>query len=107
VRARYRRLLADGGARLFVAEETGRAVGYSAARPGLLEALYVLPERWGTDVADALYERAAEVAGAGATLWVLRDNARGRRFWERRGWRATGEEDYTGAAAECLYRLEG
>lgn len=104
VRARYQRLLGDRGVRLFVAEEAGSAVGYAAARPGRIEALYVVPEQWGTGVADVLYERVAEVAGSKATLWVLHDNVRGRRFWERRGWRATGEEDRAGSATECLYR---
>jgi GNAT superfamily N-acetyltransferase len=104
VRARYQRLLSDPRVRLFVAEEAGGAIGYAAARPGWIEALYVLPEHWGTGIAEVLYERAAEIAGSRATLWVLRDNVRGRRFWERRGWRATGEEDATGSATECLYR---
>jgi GNAT superfamily N-acetyltransferase len=105
VRARYQRLLSDDSTHLFIAEETGKPVGYAAARPGRLEALYVVPQWWGTGLADALYERAAKVAGSTATLWVLRDNERGRRFWERRGWRATGEEDGTRVAVECLYRL--
>jgi GNAT superfamily N-acetyltransferase len=103
VRARYERLFSDRRVRLFVAEETGSTVGYAAARTGRIEALYVVPELWGTGVADLLYERAAEIAGSEATLWVLRDNARGRRFWERLGWRATGEEDATRSATECLY----
>jgi GNAT superfamily N-acetyltransferase len=106
VRERYRRLLRDPDVHLFVAEQAGSAVGYAAARPGRIEALYVVPECWGTGVAGALYERAARIAGSNATLWVLRDNVRGRRFWERRGWRATGEEDETRSAAECLYRRE-
>jgi GNAT superfamily N-acetyltransferase len=105
VRARYERLLRESDVRLFLAEEAS-AVGYAAARPGRLEALYVVPERWGSGVADALYERVAEVAGDRATLWVLRDNLRGRRFWERRGWRATGEEDESSSATECLYRRD-
>ena len=103
VRSRYERLLAEADVRLFIAEDRMNAVGYAAARPGRLEALYVIPGQWGAGIADRLYERAAEVAGPGATLWVLRDNTRGRRFWERRGWRATGEEK-PGAATECLYR---
>jgi putative acetyltransferase len=107
VRERYERLLGESDVDLFLAEQAGSAIGYAAARPGRLEALYVVPERWGSGVADVLYERVAEVAGSGATLWVLRDNLRGRRFWEQRGWRATGEEDETGSAAECLYRREG
>lgn len=105
VRARYQQLLNDGSTQLFIAEEAGKPVGYAAARPGRLEALYVAPQWWGTGLADTLYERAAQVAGSDAKLWVLRDNERGRRFWERRGWRATGEVDGTRSAVECLYRL--
>jgi len=99
VRRRYERLLADPRVHVFLLDGTA----YAAARPGRLEALYVVPEAWGTGVADALYEHAAAVAGSDATLWVLRDNLRGRRFWERHGWRPTGEEDASGAV-ELLYR---
>jgi GNAT superfamily N-acetyltransferase len=99
VRRRYERLLADPEAQVFLIE----GLGYAAARPGRLEALYVVPEAWGSGIADLLYERSAAVAGTDATLWVLRDNLRGRRFWERRGWTPTGEEDTTGAV-EVLYR---
>jgi GNAT superfamily N-acetyltransferase len=102
IRSRYTALLRD--AVIVLAERDGRALGYAAARPGRLEALYVVPEAWGSGLADRLYERAAEVAGPDATLWVLRDNARGRRFWERRGWAPTGEEDTSQAAVELLYR---
>jgi GNAT superfamily N-acetyltransferase len=100
VRRRYARLLAE--AAVFITEGS-RPLGYAAARPGRLEALYVVPEAWGSGLADDLYELAAAVAGPDATLWVLRDNARGRRFWERKGWRPTGEEDASGAV-ELLYR---
>jgi GNAT superfamily N-acetyltransferase len=89
VRRRYERLLEDCDVRVFIAD----GVGYAAARPGHVEALYVVPEAWGTGVADALYDCVAEIAGSPATLWVLEANERGRRFWERRGWRPTGERD--------------
>ena len=92
VRRRYARLLADPEVDVFLAD----GVGYAAARPGHVEALYVVPDAWGTGVADELYARIDEVAGTPATLWVLEANARGRRFWERRGWHATGERDESG-----------
>ena len=91
VRRRYTRLLADPDAYVFVADG-----GYAAARPGHVEALYVVPEAWGTGLADELYELVDGVAGSPATLWVLEANERGRRFWERRGWRPTGERDDSG-----------
>lgn len=89
VRRRYARLLADPDVRLFIVD----GAGYAAARPGHVEALYVVPEAWGTGLAGELYACVDEVAGSPATLWVLEANERGRRFWERRGWRPTGERD--------------
>lgn len=100
VRRRYTRLLADPDVSVFIVD--GR--GYAAARPGHLEALYVVPEAWGSGVADELYAEAARVAGRPATLWVLEANERGRRFWERRGWRPTGERDES-KATELLYAI--
>lgn len=91
VRRRYTRLLADPEAHVFIAEG-----GYAAARRGHVEALYVVPDAWGTGLADELYGCISEVAGSPATLWVLEANERGRRFWERRGWRATGARDESG-----------
>ena len=91
VRRRYARLLADPDTQVFIADH-----GYAAARPGHVEALYVTPEAWGTGLADELYACIAAVAGRPATLWVLEANARGRRFWERRGWRPTGKRDESG-----------
>jgi GNAT superfamily N-acetyltransferase len=92
VRRRYTRLLADPEVRVFLVD----GAGYAAARPGHVEALYVVPEAWGTGVADELYARIDRVAGTPATLWVLEENPRGRRFWERRGWQPTGERDESG-----------
>jgi GNAT superfamily N-acetyltransferase len=62
--------------------------------PGTLEHLFVVPERWGTGVADALHDAALAVsreAGAGlCRLEVLEENRRARRFYERHGWRPDG-----------------
>ena len=59
-----------------------------------LEGLYVVPEYWGTGVAGELHDRALEVVrelgSARCHLWVLEDNARARRFYERRGWQEDG-----------------
>jgi len=72
-----------------------RPVGAACVRVGWLDGLYVVPECWGTGLADELHDRALElVRGLGSAsckLWVLEDNARARRFYERRGWRENGE----------------
>ncbi len=77
-----------------VAERDGAGLGFVAVAPPWLEALYVLPHAWGTDVAGRLHDAALQAlatAGVGlARLWVLEENARARRFYERRGWTADG-----------------
>ena len=66
-------------------------LGFAAVSPGWLNGLYVRPEAWGTGVAARLHERALAALGLGiARLWVLQENHRARRFYERRGWREDG-----------------
>jgi GNAT superfamily N-acetyltransferase len=66
--------------------------------PGLahLWQLFVLPEWWGRGVAPLLHDAAiAEMRERGydrARLFTPSLHARARRFYERREWRATGEE---------------
>ena len=59
-----------------------------------LYALYVRPAWWSTGTGRALMERVlARTSGAGyrsITLWVLRDNLRARRFYERAGFAPDG-----------------
>lgn len=64
--------------------------------PGLGEvrAVYVAPDRWRSGAGSALLamaeRRLADSGFADACLWVLADNARARRFYERAGWRIDG-----------------
>jgi GNAT superfamily N-acetyltransferase len=111
---------ADGleGAALFVAERHGRVVGFVTCGPervdpvcdqlgrtdavavtngrGEVYAFYLHPDAWGSGAAAALMARCrqylADNGFAHAVLWVLRDNPRARRFYERSGWSATGRE---------------
>jgi GNAT superfamily N-acetyltransferase len=77
-----------------LAEVKDEAVGFVATDPPWLDALYLLPDAWGTGVATELHEAGVEaLAAAGvvrARLWVLEENRRARRFYERRGWVADG-----------------
>ena len=67
-----------------------------------LYALYVRPAWWSTGTGHALMERVlARTSGLGyrsITLWVLRDNLRARRFYERAGFAPDG-------ATNVLHRL--
>ena len=95
MRERWREAVADPAARVVVAAEQGRPVGLAAVRRGWLDGLYVLPDRWGSGVAQALHDHALELgADLGSrccNLWVLEQNVRARRFYERLGWRENGE----------------
>jgi GNAT superfamily N-acetyltransferase len=94
VRLRWAATLEDPAARVVVANVESEPVGFACVRGDWLLALYVVPEQWGTGVADALYGRALEIVRelgfAHCNLWVLEENTRARRFYERRGWRENG-----------------
>ena len=76
-----------------------------------LYALYVRPDWWSTGTGRALMERVlARTSGTGylfITLWVLRDNRRARRFYERAGFTSDGATnvlDRLGGVTELRYR---
>jgi GNAT superfamily N-acetyltransferase len=79
---------------VLVYEHDGVPVGVALVQQCWLHGFYVLPEYWGTGVARELHEAAiAEQPDcAELKLWVLEDNLRARRFYEREGWRRNGEE---------------
>ncbi|MEV4702689.1 GNAT family N-acetyltransferase [Actinoplanes sp. NPDC049316] len=91
-----------------VAVDDGTLVGFAAVGPyreddgsldaahGELYALYVAPERWNTGAGRALIEAAEkELAGTypDMRLFVLEENHRARRFYERAGLRPDGFRD--------------
>lgn len=97
------RLEAGGAERCFLVESDGEVVGFvwigpsrdeDAGEAGEIYALYLLPSCWGRGLGRALFQRACEELAASGhravTLWVLDDNARGRRFYEAAGMRADG-----------------
>ena len=118
--SRWARRLArpPAGWSTFVAEEDGRVVGFASVGPsrdeggiGELYAIYVDPDAWSTGAGRALIRCAEERLAseyAEATLWVLEDNPRARRFYEAAGWRPDGarkvEDRWGVAAAEVRYR---
>jgi GNAT superfamily N-acetyltransferase len=63
-----------------------------------LSQLFVLPDWWGTGVATELLDQAVSKArGLGfgrMRLFTPRDHERARRFYEREGWRPTGDERF-------------
>ena len=78
-----------------------------------LYALYVRPAWWSTGTGRALMDRVlARSVAAGysaVTLWVLRDNRRARRFYERAGFAPDGATNVLtglGDARELRYRQQ-
>ena len=110
--ASWERALLEG-ATAFVAEKDGRVVGFASVRRGELDSIYVLPEAWGSGAGTALMRAAIEalreLGDREAVLWVLDDNPRARRFYEREGWARDGgtkDGEFLGMrAAEVRYRI--
>ncbi|MEQ1700104.1 MAG: GNAT family N-acetyltransferase [Ilumatobacteraceae bacterium] len=92
--------------RVFVAVLDGEVVGFglcgaerdedtrATTGSGEVFACYLRPAAWGSGAAAPLITRCHEyLRDEGffeAVLWVLRDNPRARRFYERAGWSPTG-----------------
>jgi diamine N-acetyltransferase len=95
IRARWAEALMDRAKRVLIAIAEDEPAGATCVSEEWLEGLYVVPRRWGTGLADVLHREALDfVRALGSTrchLWVLEDNARARRFYERRGWKENGE----------------
>ena len=105
---------------VFVAEADGEVVAFASTGPardepgeGELYAIYALPQAWGGGAATELMRSSLEALRGrgfgGAILWVLEDNPRPRRFYEREGWRADGHEregEHLGVrTVEIRYRI--
>jgi ribosomal protein S18 acetylase RimI-like enzyme len=85
----------------FVADREGAVVGFvsvgpsrDAAQLGELYAIYVDPADWSTGTGRALIERGEEHLRGEyeeVALWVLEENPRARRFYERAGWAPDGQ----------------
>jgi GNAT superfamily N-acetyltransferase len=88
--------------RILVAEvaDGGPLAGFAAFDDRELHALYVDPTYWDQGVGARLLTAAGPVQ----ELWVLRDNTRGRRFYERHGWRPDDVERATHSVIELMYR---
>jgi ribosomal protein S18 acetylase RimI-like enzyme len=114
-----RRFATDAEYDAFVADDEGTIVGFVACGPPEDEdeqrelfAIYVLPDAWGTSAATGLMHAALDAMRArgapSAILWVLDDNPRARRFYEREGWLADGsaESEYLGLTVPLVrYRM--
>ncbi|QAY71566.1 GNAT family N-acetyltransferase [Xylanimonas protaetiae] len=103
---RWESVLAAAGdaARVLLAEQEGRTLGFASfgpssdedAEPGTHElyAMYLEPAAWGRGVARELMRTVlgAIPAGTPMTLWVLEGNERAQHFYRRHGFHVDGVE---------------
>ena len=80
---------------VWVAEVTNAVVGVIAIRGEWIDQLYVLPEWQGQGIGPALLAKAMD-RGPPLHLWAFQENARARRFYEARGFRAVEFTDGAG-----------
>jgi GNAT superfamily N-acetyltransferase len=94
VLARWTLVLQDPDVTVLGAWDGDALVGFAASDPVSLRHFGVSPERFGTGLADELHGHVVERWRAAGTtrakLWVLAQNTRARRFYERHGWTADG-----------------
>jgi RimJ/RimL family protein N-acetyltransferase len=91
---RWQEQLAASDARVLIAERNRHPVGTAAYGPGRFDQLWVVPSEWGSGLSQVVYDevlRGLTELGAGVCrLWVLAENHRARKFYERRRWRPDG-----------------
>lgn len=98
------------GVRTLVAHESTGVTGFARIGPvrdpdppgpgwDEVYAIYLAPASWGSGVGSALMAAALDTVAdgvPGVSLWVFRDNARARAFYERHGFAADGlQQDIT------------
>jgi len=94
-------ILSERKGAAFVASRDSEVVGTAHIGPGSdpatyeLFCIYVLEEEWGKGIGARLLQSAMDEArksaGGRITAWVLLDNARARRFYERMGFEIDSE----------------
>jgi ribosomal protein S18 acetylase RimI-like enzyme len=117
----WREILSNDDITAFVAEDCSQIVGLATVGPsreegaeGELYAIYVEPDAWGTAAGSELMRAGLDVfrqdGYRSAILWVLGDNPRARRFYEREGWYDDGgrkHDEFLGhEVEEVRYRIE-
>lgn len=93
---RWHSELADPRFECLVHRRDGRIVGYVMGHQNWLNHIATLPSEWGSGLANVLMDagtRARRAEGHRRLhLWVLKENHRARRLYDRLGWRPSGVE---------------
>jgi GNAT superfamily N-acetyltransferase len=93
-RLRWMEIFQSPNVSILVAEREGQPGGGAVIGREELAHFFVVPEWWGSGVADVLHDAVLQTlrerGDSVGRLWVLEENHRARRFYERRGWRLDG-----------------
>jgi putative acetyltransferase len=91
-RERWRQQLVPNNS-ITIAESEERMAGFVVIDPrtGWLDQIVVEPALWGSGLAEALLAEAKRIAAGGIALDVNQSNLRAVRFYERMGFKRTGE----------------
>jgi putative acetyltransferase len=105
LRERWRGELVPNAA-IMVAEQAGALIGFvTLDATGYLDQLVVAPDRWGSELADALIDEAKRLSPDRITLLVNTDNTRAIRFYERNGFVRAGD-DVNPTSGKPVLRME-
>jgi GNAT superfamily N-acetyltransferase len=92
----WRDELASPDVRILIADRDGQPVGAASYAAQRFSQLWVVPEEWGSGAAERLYAEVMRglkaLGGSPCRLWVLENNHRARRFYERHGWKPDGRQ---------------
>jgi putative acetyltransferase len=104
-RERWRRELVPN-ADIVVAEQDNALVGFvTIDRKGYLDQLVVGPDRWGSELGNALVDEAKRLSPDYISLLVNTDNSRAIRFYERNGFVHAGG-DVNPTSGRPVLRME-
>ncbi|WP_424600291.1 GNAT family N-acetyltransferase [Bradyrhizobium sp.] len=104
-RERWRNELVPNAA-IIVAEEADAMLGFvTIDAKGYLDQLVVVPDRWGSALAERLVNEAKRLSPDRITLLVNTDNVRAIRFYERNGFVHAGE-DVNPTSGRPVLRME-
>ena len=104
-RERWRNELVPDAA-IIIAEQADVMVGFvTIDSSGYLDQLVVVPELWGSKLADTLVNEAKRLSSNRIALLVNTDNIRAIRFYERNGFTKAGE-DVNPTSGRPVLRME-
>ena len=83
----------NNGSRIFMLIHQN-PIGIVSVTDNLIEDLYVLPDHQSRGFGSMLLQYAINQCSAAPTLWILENNTRAQKLYERKGFRKTGNRNF-------------